>query len=71
MQKIDKLQIRQTESDIGAISGTGNNCYIIENNFLLYGKSAKELQIIADNVLSIIYGIWYRPAKLQRKETLV
>ena len=63
-QKIDKLQIRQKENDIGAIAGTGNNCYIIEDNFLVYGKSAEELQTIADNVLQVINGIWYRPAKI-------
>ena len=66
-QHIDKLQIRQEENDIGAISGTGNNCYIIEDNFLVYGKSAAELQIIADNVLSVISVVWYRPAQVEAR----
>lgn len=67
VQHIDKLQIRQEENDIGAISGTGNNCYIIEDNFLVYGKSAAELQIIADNVLSVIGVVWYRPAQVEAR----
>ena len=67
VQHIDKLQIRQKENDIGAISGTGNNCYIIEDNFLVYGKSAEELQTIADNVLNVIGGVWYRPAQVEAR----
>jgi len=66
-QHIDKLQIRQEENDIGAISGTGNNCYIIEDNFLVYGKSAADLQTIADNVLSVIVVVWYRPAQVEAR----
>lgn len=66
-QHIDKLQIRQEENDIGAISGTGNNCYIIEDNFLVYGKSAEDIQSIADNVLSVIGVVWYRPAQVEAR----
>lgn len=64
-QHVDKLQIRQEENDIGAIAGTGDNCYIIEDNFLVYGKSAADLQTIADNVLSVIGVVWYRPAQVE------
>ena len=67
VQHINKLQIRQEENDIGAISGTGNNCYIIEDNFLVYGKSAEDLQSIADNVLSVIGVVWYRPAQVEAR----
>lgn len=67
VQHIDKLQIRQEENDIGAIAGNGNNCYIIEDNFLIYGKSAADLQTIADNVLSVISGVWYRPAQVEAR----
>lgn len=66
-QHVDKLQIRQEENDIGAISGTGDNCYIIEDNFLAYGKSAADLQTIADNVLSVIGVVWYRPAQVEAR----
>lgn len=58
---INKLQIRQEENDIGAIVGTGDNCYIIEDNFLVYGKSAEDLENIANNVFSVIAGVKYRP----------
>lgn len=36
--EIDKLQIRQEENDIGVVVGEGSNCYVIEDNFLVYGK---------------------------------
>ena len=67
VRHIDKLQIRQEENDIGAIAGTGDNCYIIEDNFLVYGKSAADLQTIADNVLSVIGVVWYRPAQVEAR----
>ena len=67
VQHITKLQIRQEENDIGAIAGNGNNSYIIEDNFLVYGKSAVDLQTIADNVLSVISGVWYRPAQVEAR----
>lgn len=60
-QNITKLQIRQEENDIGSIVGTGDNCYIIEDNFLVYGKSSKELEEIGKNVLSVISEISFRP----------
>lgn len=60
-KKITKLQIRKEENDIGVIYGTGDNCYIIENNFLVYGKSAEELTGIAQNIFNKITDIVYRP----------
>lgn len=51
VQPIDKLQIRQEEDDIGVIVGDGSNSYIIEDNFLVYGKSSAELTYIANNIL--------------------
>ena len=64
-QHISKLQIRQKENDIGAITGSGNNCYVIEDNFLVYGKSAADLQTIAENIYSVISVVWYRPASVE------
>ena len=58
---IDKLQIREKENDIGVIVGNGNNAYVIEGNFLLYGKGTDELTSIANNVLAKITGVTYRP----------
>lgn len=62
-KSIDKLQIRKEENDIGVIVGSGNNAYVIEDNFLVYGKSASDLEIIANNILKKIAGIRYRPFK--------
>lgn len=59
--KITKLQIRQEESDTGAIVGDDGNCYVVEDNFLVYGKSADELEEIATNLLGVIEGICFRP----------
>lgn len=61
VKTIDKLQIREQKNDIGVIVGTGDNTYVIEDNFLVYGKGTKELKSIANNVLSKIRGIVYRP----------
>lgn len=61
VQPINKVQIRKEENDIGAISGDGTNCYVVQDNFLLYGKSAHELQEIADNLYYVIKSISYIP----------
>lgn len=61
VKTINKLQIREQKNDIGVIVGTGDNAYVIEDNFLVYGKGSKELKGIAKNILSKIRGIVYRP----------
>lgn len=61
VKTINKLQIREQKNDIGVIVGTGDNAYVIEDNFLVYGKGTKELKGIAKNILSKIRGIVYRP----------
>lgn len=66
-QTISKLQIRQEKNDIGVIvqlSNSGTNTYIVENNFLVYGKSTDELSIIANALLHKISYIKYRPASI-------
>lgn len=65
--KINKLQIRQEEDDIGVIYGTGDNCYIVQDNFLVYGKSSEELRTIAANLYAVICKVWYRPAHVEAK----
>ena len=60
---ITKVQIRLEENDIGGIAGNGSNTYIIQDNFLVYGKSARELQVISVRILEKIKGIKYRPFK--------
>lgn len=61
VRTIDKLQIREKENDIGVIVGDGGNTYVIEGNFLVYGKETKELTEIGEKTLSKIKGIIYRP----------
>lgn len=58
---ISKLKIRQEENDIGVTYGTGDNCYVIENNFLAYGKSEEELINICSKLYAKIKNITYRP----------
>lgn len=61
VKTIDKLQIRKEEDDIGVIVGNGTNAYVIQDNFLAYGKSSEELTGIANNIYEKIRGIIYRP----------
>ena len=65
-KRIAKLQIRQEENDIGKIWPEGekrpdDNCYIIENNFLVYGKPSDELKVVAKNIFDKISDVVYRP----------
>ena len=62
---IDKVQIRQNPEDIGGIAGTGTNALIIEDNFLMYGKSANELNNIATTVLNAVSAIRYTPIEIE------
>lgn len=64
-QSITKLQIREKEGDVGGIAGEGDNSYIIEDNFLLYGKSTDELNSIAAKTLEVIGKASYRPFKAE------
>ena len=49
-KKMDKVQIRSEEEDIGAIYGTGTNALIIEGNPLFYGMDASELEKCAKQI---------------------
>lgn len=64
-RRINKLQIREKENDIGAQypkeKVENQNTYIIEDNFLVYGKSAEELEKICKNIFEKIKNILYRP----------
>ncbi len=68
VKTIDKLQIRQEENDIGIIiNEAGANAYIIEDNFLVYGKSSDELEQIARNIFKVITKLVYRPFSAEVK----
>ena len=61
VRTINKLQIRKEENDIGVVIGDGDNSYVIEDNFLVYGKGHADLLSIGNNVYSKIRGVVYRP----------
>ena len=60
-KEIDKLHIRSEENEIGAIVGTGSNTCIIEGNFLVFGKNAAELEVIARNAFGNMAKRPYKP----------
>lgn len=65
-KRITKLQIRNGENDIGKVYPDGrlrpeDNCYIVEGNFLLYGKTDAQLSKIAENLFGKITDISYMP----------
>lgn len=64
-KEIGKIQIRKEENDIGVAVGDGTNCYIIDDNFLVYGMSTEELQPIAQNILDKVRYIMYRPFSVE------
>lgn len=66
-EKITGLQIRGEENDIGATAGDSGNVYVIQDNFLVYGKGNNELTEIAENILSVIKDIVYRPFSTKAK----
>lgn len=61
---IDTLQIRQEEGDVGVTVGNGSNIYVVQGNFLCYGKDTEELEIIANNLYTKITNIQYVPLKV-------
>lgn len=67
VKSIDKLQIRKEEDDIGVIVESGTNAYVIQDNFLVYGKGNEELTGIANNIYEKIRGIIYRPFSVDCK----
>lgn len=61
VQSVERVRIRQEDGDIGAYYGEGGNSCTIEGNFLMYGKTAKELTEIARNIYGIVSGRIYIP----------
>lgn len=64
-EQITKLQIRQSEDDIGYIAGNDTGVtYIIQGNFLTYSAGTNELKTIANNVLSKISKVIFNPINI-------
>lgn len=68
--KVDKLQIRVTDNDIGVIVGAGTNLYTIENNPLLYAESDTELRPVAEKIFNAIKDFTYVPYTLKCRGNL-
>lgn len=60
---ITKVQVRQEEGDIGGVYGDGTNCYVVQDNFLAFGKDSEELADICERLYQKICNITYRPFK--------
>lgn len=67
VEAITGVQIRQEENDIGAAAGSTRNTYVIQDNFLVYGKGTDELLEIAEKILEVIKGIVYCPFNTKAK----
>lgn len=66
VKPIDKIIIKTEEDDVGTTypkntENAGDNIYNIFGNFLIYGKTKEELEIIAKKIYSVIKNIYYRP----------
>lgn len=64
---ITGVQIRKEDNDIGATAGTTTNAYVIQDNFLVYGKGSDEMRQIAERILNVIKDILLRPFSTKAK----
>lgn len=60
-ENITSVQIREDDDDLGVAVGESGNDYILEGNFILFGKGASELEEIATRLLGKIHGMSYMP----------
>lgn len=70
-QKVTKVQIRQSENDIGAVYPDteiteNDNSYILQDNFLVYGMGADALETVARNLYEVIKVVKYRPYSCEK-----
>lgn len=61
VSSITGVDIYKEENAFGGSFGIPDNKYVVEDNFLVYGKSEQEISAIANNLLSAIRGLDYRP----------
>ena len=62
--RIDGVDVYEDGESIGNVINDGNNIYIIQDNFLIYGKSTTELTTILTSLLGLISVAEYRPASI-------
>lgn len=65
VKEIDKLQIRTTKNDVGVITGTGANAYVIQGNPLLAAAEDAELRPVAEQLFRRVKGITYTPLEVE------
>lgn len=61
VKPVEKVTIRQTDSEVGISYGEGTNNYIIQGNFFTLNKGAEELLTIAEKIHGAIAGIEFVP----------
>lgn len=62
---IDKVQIRLTENDVGAVYGTGSNAYCITGNYLLTSDTPEPLQAVAQELYDRLKTVQYTPCRVK------
>lgn len=61
---IDKVQLQQTDTDVGAVYGTGSNGYVIRGNPLLTTKTLEPLQEVAQTLYNTLHNATYTPCRV-------
>lgn len=67
-EKIDKVQIKQTDDDVGVIyppDETGTNALVISGNLLLTTSTAETLQPVAQSLYGLLADVTYTPCEIE------
>ena len=67
VKAIEKVQIRQSESDVGVIypdSTTATNTYAVQGNLLLTTGTEANLKTVAQNLYNVLKSVTYTPCKV-------
>ena len=67
-EKIDKVQIKQTDDDVGVIyppDETGSNALVISGNLLLTTSTAETLQPVAQSLYGLMADVTYTPCEIE------
>ncbi len=59
--RIDRVQVRSAEADIGVVVGTGQNAYVVESNPLLLAETDAELRPFAETIYSLVSTLQHVP----------
>lgn len=67
VEEITGVKIQTSSEDYGTTIGNPRNIYQILGNFLLFGKSAADLQAIGTNFLRYADQLFFRPCKFKAR----